>query len=98
MICANRSLGRKNGRFSRFVSGRENSVPGARLCNEMRAPIVAAEEDRIVWGISSLRKADRRILRRQPEHGVLAGPLCWSIAQIGHTDATWQASFQGCLH
>jgi hypothetical protein len=31
--------GGKNGRFSRFVSGRKNSVPGTRLCNEMRAPL-----------------------------------------------------------
>jgi hypothetical protein len=35
---------------------------------------------------------------RATEHGVLARPLDWSIAQSGDADAAWQSALDGSPH
>jgi hypothetical protein len=41
--------------------------------------------------------ADWGLYVDKPQDGVLPGPLCRGVAQVGHTDAARQASFHGCL-
>ena len=36
--------------------------------------------------------------KRQAQHGVLARPLDWSIAQSGDADAAWQSALDGSPH
>ena len=86
--------------FAPIVSGVRRPVPGVASANDtgraFRRLCLWHPQTRSWRG--SLSAKAKATSTGQAEHGLLARPFDWSIAQSGNANAAWQSTFDASLH